>query len=244
MTPEPGWAPGTESIHEGVFMNAAEKYTQFNPALDSSHNLVIGPVPPASRVLEFGCATGYMSSVMKSRLGCSVTGVELCAEAAAQAREHCERVIVGDAERLAYEQILDDLRFDAVVFADVLEHLRQPVNLLRRIRPFLREDGMCRRLDPEHRSRQCDWRYWRGSSGRLCNRDCSTRPICAFSLERASATSSKRRGTWSRTGSATASTSRGANLGFRAAPCRTGCGTAGHRSGVHHLPVRRSRGPG
>ena len=122
-------------------MNAAQKYNQFNPALDSSHNLVVGLVPPASRVLELGCATGCMSSVLKARLGCSVTGIELCAEAAEQARAHCERVIVGDAESLAYEQLLGSLRFDAVVVADVLEHLREPGNLLRRLRSFLTDGG-------------------------------------------------------------------------------------------------------
>ena len=97
---------------------------------------MVGLVPPASRVLELGCATGCMSSVLKIRLGCSVTGVELCAEAAEQARAHCERVIVGDAETLAYEQFLGPLRFDAVVAADVLEHLRQPGSLLGRLRPL------------------------------------------------------------------------------------------------------------
>jgi 2-polyprenyl-3-methyl-5-hydroxy-6-metoxy-1,4-benzoquinol methylase len=122
-------------------MNAAEKYNQFNPALDSTHNLVVGLVPPASRVLELGCATGCMSSVLKTRLGCSVTGVEVCAEAAEQARAHCERVLVGDAETLAYEQLLGSLRFDVVVAADVLEHLREPGSLLVRLRPFLTDGG-------------------------------------------------------------------------------------------------------
>ena len=123
-------------------MTTVQKYDQFNPDFDSSHNLVVGLVPPAARVLEFGCATGYMSGVLKSRLGCSVTGVEQSAEAAERARAHCERVIVGDAENLVYEELLGDTRFDVIIFADVLEHLRAPSVLLGRLRPFL-VDGGC-----------------------------------------------------------------------------------------------------
>jgi 2-polyprenyl-3-methyl-5-hydroxy-6-metoxy-1,4-benzoquinol methylase len=122
-------------------MNAVEKYNRFEPAPDSTHNLVVSLVPPAARVLEFGCATGYMSAVLSERLGCSVTGIELRAEAAELARPHCERVIVGDAERLDLTEVLGETRFDAIVFADVLEHLREPGALLSRLRPFLAEGG-------------------------------------------------------------------------------------------------------
>jgi len=122
-------------------VNAAEKYHRFDPAPDSSHNLLLGLVPPAARVLEFGCATGYMSEVLGARLGCSVTGIELCPEAADVARKHCERVIVGDAEHLDLAQALGPTRFDVILFADVLEHLREPGLLLSRVRPFLAEGG-------------------------------------------------------------------------------------------------------
>jgi 2-polyprenyl-3-methyl-5-hydroxy-6-metoxy-1,4-benzoquinol methylase len=121
--------------------DAAVRYTQFDPEPDSSHNLVVGLVPRAGKVLELGCATGYMSDVLTSRLGCSVVGIEICAEAADRARAHCEQVIVGDAETLAYEQVLGGRRFDAVICADVLEHLRDPGRLLRRLRPVLADGG-------------------------------------------------------------------------------------------------------
>jgi 2-polyprenyl-3-methyl-5-hydroxy-6-metoxy-1,4-benzoquinol methylase len=117
------------------------KYTQFNDGEGSSHMLVVGLVPEGARVLEFGCATGYMSEVLKSRKGCKVTGVEISPEAAEVAREHCERVIVGDAEELDYGQLLGKQRFEAILFADVLEHLKRPSDVLERIRPFLSRRG-------------------------------------------------------------------------------------------------------
>jgi O-antigen biosynthesis protein len=80
--------------------------------------------------------------VLRMRLGCSVTGVEISPEAAAIAADHCDHVIVGDAEKLDYDELLGDERFDAILFADVLEHLRDPDALLRRVRPFISDEGV------------------------------------------------------------------------------------------------------
>jgi SAM-dependent methyltransferase len=113
----------------------------FDATPGSAHDLVVGLVPPNARVLEFGCATGYMSEVMTTRLGCSVTGVELSPEAAESARTRCDRVVVGDAETLDLERTLDGARFDVVTFADVLEHLREPRTVLERVRPLLADGG-------------------------------------------------------------------------------------------------------
>ena len=113
----------------------------FDATPGSAHELVVGLVPRGARVLELGCATGYMSEVLVRRLGCNVTGFELLPEAAAVAREHCGRVLVGDAETFDFERALAGERFDAVLFADVLEHLRDPGALLRRLRPLLAEGG-------------------------------------------------------------------------------------------------------
>ena len=117
------------------------KYTEFDDSPNSAHNLVLELVEPSSRVLEFGCATGYMTRVLRDRLGATVVGVEVNAEAAALAADHAERVLVGDAEELDLEAELGRARFDAVLFADVLEHLRNPAALLRRVRPLVAEGG-------------------------------------------------------------------------------------------------------
>ena len=123
-------------------MSTELKYTRFNHEPDSAHMLVVDLVPERSHVLEFGCATGYMSEVLKNRLGCTVTGVEISPEAAALAEEHCERVIVCDAEKIDYAAELAGEEFDVVLFADVLEHLKEPGDVLRRVRPFIAENGV------------------------------------------------------------------------------------------------------
>jgi 2-polyprenyl-3-methyl-5-hydroxy-6-metoxy-1,4-benzoquinol methylase len=120
----------------------AFKYTEFQADPGSTHSKIVSLVPPATRVLEFGCATGYMSEVLKNRLGCTVTGVEISPEAAELAEQHTERVIVGDAEKIDYAAELAGEEFDVVLFADVLEHLKEPGDVLRRVRPFVAENGV------------------------------------------------------------------------------------------------------
>ena len=120
----------------------AFKYTRYDDSPGSAHSMVVGLVPEGSSVLEFGCATGYMTEVLVKQRGSRVTGIELDPDAAAQANAHCDRVIVGDAETLDLAAELEDKRFDAVLFADVLEHLRDPGALLRRVRPFVAEGGV------------------------------------------------------------------------------------------------------
>jgi O-antigen biosynthesis protein len=118
------------------------RYRRYDDSVGSTHSIVVELVPEGSSVLEFGCATGYMSEVLTQRRGCRVVGIELDAEAAAEASARCERVIVGDAETLDLGDRLGDERFDAVLFADVLEHLRDPAGMLRRVRPFVGDDSV------------------------------------------------------------------------------------------------------
>jgi 2-polyprenyl-3-methyl-5-hydroxy-6-metoxy-1,4-benzoquinol methylase len=120
----------------------AFKYTEFQDDPASTHSKIVSLVPPATRVLEFGCATGYLSEVLKNRLGCTVVGIEIDRDAAAIAEQHTERVIVGDAEKIDYAAELAGEEFDVVLFADVLEHLKEPADALRRVRPFVAENGV------------------------------------------------------------------------------------------------------
>ena len=131
----------TSTRDEQNFETAGLKYTRYDDSPGSTHNLVVELIPDGSSVLEFGCATGYMSDVLAKRRGCRVTGIELDPKAAAEASAYCERVVVGDAETLDLDEHLGDERFDAVLFADVLEHLRDPAAILRRVRPYVAEEG-------------------------------------------------------------------------------------------------------
>nr|MBA2564675.1 class I SAM-dependent methyltransferase [Gemmatimonadota bacterium] len=108
---------------------------------DSAHARVLRQVGTGRRVLELGCASGYMSRVMTEQLGCTVVGIEIDVAEARRAERFCERVIAGDCETLDYEALFEPRSFDVLLFADVLEHLKRPGELLRRVRFLLAPGG-------------------------------------------------------------------------------------------------------
>jgi 2-polyprenyl-3-methyl-5-hydroxy-6-metoxy-1,4-benzoquinol methylase len=121
---------------------AAHKYEyRIDLDLDTAHSRVIRLVGERKQVLELGCASGYMSRVLVERLGCSVTGIEVDADAADEARKVASRVVVADLDRLDWTRELGGERFDVVVCADVLEHLRDPAATLRALGPLLAPGG-------------------------------------------------------------------------------------------------------
>jgi len=107
---------------------------------NSSHALIADLVGSDKRVLDVGAATGYLAKTLVSH-GCKVTGVELDPEAARQAEEHCEKVVVGDVEVLDTAEELGEEPFDVIVFGDVLEHLKDPLLTLERLEPLLGPEG-------------------------------------------------------------------------------------------------------
>lgn len=107
---------------------------------DSTHTRVVHLVGRDRRVLELGPATGYMSRLLRDR-GCAVVGIEIDPEMAEQAGPFCERMIVGDLDTLDLDAELGSDRFDVIVAADVLEHLKNPLAALRRLREFLSPEG-------------------------------------------------------------------------------------------------------
>jgi SAM-dependent methyltransferase len=91
-------------------------------------------------VLELGAAAGYFTAWLRSR-GCDVDVVELNADAAREASVHARRTVVADLDGERWLAELDGARYDTVVCADVLEHLRDGGRLLERIRGLLAENG-------------------------------------------------------------------------------------------------------
>ena len=107
---------------------------------NSTHDRVVRLVGKDKDVCELGCSTGYMSRVLREQ-GCRVVGIELDPQAASRAAEYCDDVIVGDLDALDLDRALSGREFDVIVAADVLEHLKDPVQVLRSLRKHLRLDG-------------------------------------------------------------------------------------------------------
>lgn len=112
----------------------------FDPNQHSTAAHVCRLVGHNKKVLELGCATGSMTKVLTHHYQCKVTGIEYDASAAIKAEPYCVELFVRDLEAA---DALNDLSapYDVIVLADVLEHLRQPEQMLNRLLPLLRPDG-------------------------------------------------------------------------------------------------------
>jgi 2-polyprenyl-3-methyl-5-hydroxy-6-metoxy-1,4-benzoquinol methylase len=110
-------------------------------AENNPHSFLLDFVGHNKRVLEVGCANGYVTKVLRER-GCTVVGIELDAEAATMAEKWAERVVVGDLDAGVLWQELEGEQFDAVTFGDVLEHLRDPLATLRAAMRCLKPSGI------------------------------------------------------------------------------------------------------
>ncbi len=92
-------------------------------------------------VLEVGCATGATGKLLlESGKARRVTGIEYVPEYGEAARRVLDEVYIGNIEQMAFDW--EAKRFDCFVFGDVLEHLSDPWRLLKRLRPFLADDGV------------------------------------------------------------------------------------------------------
>ncbi|GAB7389188.1 hypothetical protein BSNK01_30260 [Bacillaceae bacterium] len=108
---------------------------------NTSHAKILKRIGKNKKVLELGCATGYMTNILVNFLGCEVSCVEYDVVAAEKARNYSNNVIVGDLNTFDFGQHFQEEEFDVVIFADVLEHLFDPLDVLKRVKPFLKIGG-------------------------------------------------------------------------------------------------------
>jgi methionine biosynthesis protein MetW len=107
---------------------------------NSSYAKAYALIPPGSRVLDLGCGSGELASYLTAR-GDRVWGVDVNSAALAQAAASFVDTRVADLEETSLTDLFPGLRFDVVVFADVLEHVREPWSLLQAARSVLEPGG-------------------------------------------------------------------------------------------------------
>lgn len=93
----------------------------------------------AKTILEVGCAEGKFGSAVKEKTGGTFYGIERYPPAAKEAKSKIDKVITEDIETtdLPFEKA----SFDHIIFGDVLEHLKNPWEVLRKIKVYLKDNG-------------------------------------------------------------------------------------------------------
>lgn len=91
------------------------------------------------RVLDVGCGFGGLGRTLLGRGISHVSGVEINPEAASELSGVYANHWIGDVEQVAIPSDVEP--FDCIVFADVLEHLRDPWGTLKRYQQWLKPGG-------------------------------------------------------------------------------------------------------
>jgi hypothetical protein len=86
----------------------------------SPHNLALQLVEPNSRVLDLGCAGGYMGAALREQKRCFVTGVDLSPVDDVE----LDAFLVHDLDTGPPD--IDMTQYDYILLLDVIEHLKSP----------------------------------------------------------------------------------------------------------------------
>jgi len=113
---------------------------EIDPNGGSAAAVLARMIEPGKRVLELGTGPGTVTRILHSK-GCKVTGVEMDPKTLASCAPFCERTLQANLEDPDWAVSLAGESFDAIICADVLEHLRDPRPLLNQLHNFLKPGG-------------------------------------------------------------------------------------------------------
>ena len=108
---------------------------------------------PNNKILDVGCGNGETGRRLKEigKAG-EVVGIELYEEAAKQAVKKLDKVLVGDVEKMQLS--FPAGYFDYLLLDDLIEHLVDPWNTMKKLVRFLKKGGIVIASIP-------NVRYWR-----------------------------------------------------------------------------------
>lgn len=97
---------------------------------------IIPLIPSNSNVLDVGCGRGGLLEYLRDNKKCHVTGLDISEEALEICRKKGINVIKGNIETAHIQR-----KFDVIILCAILEHLVDPVSLLKKLRNNLTQKG-------------------------------------------------------------------------------------------------------
>lgn len=110
----------------------------------NAHALQFSLIPAGATVLDVGCGTGIIGRALQAKKQCVVDGADSDPAALQVVKEHLRRVAPANLEDSGWaEQLIAQgfSNYDVILFGDVLEHTRNPVDILAESRKLLAPGG-------------------------------------------------------------------------------------------------------
>ena len=123
--------------------------TKYNFELDfkkeNSLSIIIGFIKKGSKILEFGPANGRLTKYLKNEMNCEIDIVEIDETSGKEASLYARKSLIGEKfgniDNELWVDELENEKYDYIIFADVLEHLKNPVRILSLAKEFLKLNG-------------------------------------------------------------------------------------------------------
>ncbi len=111
---------------------------RFGDVFSAPRDDLIALIPAnVKKILDIGCAEGGFGKNLKQiRQDIKITGIELSPSLAKKAKAFYDKIIIGNVETIEIDE-----EFDLVNCGDIIEHLYNPWQLLRRINSWLKKGG-------------------------------------------------------------------------------------------------------
>ncbi len=118
--------------------------TEIDFSFNNTMTIFIDNIKENSVVLEFGPASGRLTRYLKNEKNCKVYIVEIDEEAGLIAAKDAEDYVIGDIQDYEWTKKFSGIKFDYILFADVLEHLTQAEKVVKAAAKMLKDGGkMC-----------------------------------------------------------------------------------------------------
>lgn len=106
-----------------------------------SLSIIAGLIEPGQTLLDLGMGTGGLGHYLSQRHAIVADGVSLNPAEADIARAWYRQALVADLDRDDLRTLFGDQRYDCIVCADVLEHLKAPQQVLAQCQTLLKPGG-------------------------------------------------------------------------------------------------------
>lgn len=111
---------------------------------NGTHGIIFSKIKNNSHVLDVGCATGTLGEALHKEKNCTVVGIDYSEKSIEIARQKnsYEKLLQVNLDNYSGELDGYSNYFDCIVLADVLEHLKNPSDLITEFKKLLKPDGV------------------------------------------------------------------------------------------------------